>query len=117
MNYLIADLRVDLRNSVFGQHIVQEMIPAAIESSIDDHSPTKPLVLSFHGPTGVGKNYVVSFIAQNYFLTGESSKFYHYFNSRKDFPVQDKYLIYQVENIFLLHSSSEVFCYNFINDR
>jgi Cdc6-like AAA superfamily ATPase len=99
-NLSITDLRLDLRNHLFGQHIVQEIVPAAIESSIDKHSPTKPLVLSFHGPTGVGKNYVSSFIAQNYFQNGESSKFYHYFNSRKDFPYQDKYLKYQVRQLY-----------------
>ena len=95
-SFFPADLRTDLRNNLFGQHIVQKIVPAAIESSIDEYSPTKPLVLSFHGPTGVGKNYVASFIAQNYFKARESSKYYHHFKSRIHFPKQSEYFQYQV---------------------
>lgn len=95
----MIDLRADLETYLFGQQIVKEVVPAAIESSIDKLTPTKPLVLSFHGPTGVGKNFVVEFIVQNYFREGLSSKFYHHFESKIDFPYEEKYLEYQVDGI------------------
>jgi pantothenate kinase-related protein Tda10 len=46
----------------------------------------KPLVMSFHGWTGSGKNYVTKFISESLFEKGLSSKFVHLFVSTLHFP-------------------------------
>ena len=43
--------------------------------SEDDSTSKKPLVMSFHGWTGSGKNYVSKFIAESLFAKGMRSKF------------------------------------------
>lgn len=97
-------LRNDLKKNLFGQHIVQQIVPPAIAASISATSPTKPLVMSFHGWPGSGKNYVSLFIAKNYFEKGDRSKFFHLFVGRVHFPSKDKVYIYQVVlNYFFLY--------------
>lgn len=91
----VTGLRNDLKKNLFGQHIVQQIVPPAIAASISATSPTKPLVMSFHGWPGSGKNYVSLFIAKNYFEKGDRSKFFHLFVGRVHFPSKDKVYIYQ----------------------
>lgn len=94
--WFISGLIYDLKSNLFGQHIVQQMVPSAIAASIGDTSPTKPLVMSFHGWPGSGKNYVTLFIAKNYFLKKSHSNFFHLFVGRVHFPNQREVPIYQV---------------------
>ncbi|KAK2885313.1 hypothetical protein Q8A67_016150 [Cirrhinus molitorella] len=44
-----------------------------------DSKPNKPLVLSFHGTTGTGKNHVATIIARNVYEKGEDSEHFHTF--------------------------------------
>lgn len=93
-----------MKRNLFGQHIVQQIVPAAIAASTGAISPTKPLVMSFHGWPGSGKNYVSLFIAKNYFKEGDRSKYFHLFVGRVHFPSKDKVHIYQVLlNYFFIH--------------
>ncbi|KAH9505367.1 Torsin-1A [Bulinus truncatus] len=62
-------LEMDLEASVFGQHIAVDTIPIKVDlylQKFHHHSDKlmecKPLVLSFHGWTGVGKNYISKII-------------------------------------------------------
>ncbi|XP_065209608.1 torsin-1A [Planococcus citri] len=91
----ISGLRYDLENYLFGQHIAKEMIPSAIAASRKEISPSKPLVMSFHGWPGNGKNYVASFIAKNYFQHGADSNYFHLFSGRKDFSVERDVNLYK----------------------
>ncbi len=87
---------------VFGQHIVKDVVAKALRSHVKKESPKKALVLSFHGWTGSGKNYVAQFIAQSLFREGMKSKFVNLFISTVDFPIDEKVDIYKVRK-FQLH--------------
>ena len=57
----------------------------------------KALVLSFHGWTGTGKNYVAKFIAESLFKKGMKSSFVQIFISTVNFPDHSKVDIYKIE--------------------
>lgn len=76
------------------------MVPSAISASISKVAPTKPLVMSFHGWPGNGKNYVASFIAKHFYQNGENSNYFHLFSGRKDFSSENEVYIYQVGTDF-----------------
>ncbi|XP_056589474.1 torsin-1A-like [Triplophysa dalaica] len=69
----------DLRKSLYGQHIALETILKAVTWFMKHPNPPKPLVLSLHGPTGVGKTYITKIIARNIYEKGENSKHVHTF--------------------------------------
>jgi len=83
--------------SVFGQHIVKKIVSQSIKSHIKRTQPNKALVLSFHGWTGVGKNFVSKFIAKSLYRNGLSSDFVKIFISTVDFPDPAKVDIYKIE--------------------
>ncbi|XP_051515618.1 torsin-1B-like isoform X2 [Myxocyprinus asiaticus] len=51
-----------------------------------DSNPNKPLVLSFHGTAGVGKNHVAKIIARNIYEKGDQSMHVSTFISELHFP-------------------------------
>lgn len=57
------NLRYNLTNKLHGQPLVAARIFPALIGHIKSSSPRKPLVLSFHGPTGTGKNFAARLIA------------------------------------------------------
>ncbi|XP_057175561.1 torsin-1A-like isoform X2 [Triplophysa rosa] len=59
-----TDFEKDLRMSLYGQNIALNTILKAVTWLMKDPDPPKPLVLSLHGPTGVGKTYITKIIAQ-----------------------------------------------------
>lgn len=74
-----AGLKSDLGQALFGQHIVSDVVLKAVSSFMADSNPNKPLVLSFHGTAGTGKNHVSKIIARNLYTKGENSKHVHTF--------------------------------------
>ncbi|XP_058843077.1 torsin-2A isoform X3 [Acipenser ruthenus] len=52
---LQAGLEWELYRNVYGQHLAQEAVSERLAEFINDASPEKPLVLSFHGSSGTGK--------------------------------------------------------------
>ena len=82
--------------NVFGQHIVKDVVSKQLRAHLRKKSPNKALVLSFHGWTGSGKNYVAKFIAKSLFRKGLKSEFYRQFISTVDFPDDSKVDIYKV---------------------
>jgi predicted alpha/beta-fold hydrolase len=94
-NLIFVELRSNLQNKLYGQQIAADIIFSAIHSHIFHSNPKKPLVLSFHGLPGSGKNYVVTMIANALFKLGEKSQFYHFFNGRNDFS-EEKHNYYKV---------------------
>ena len=74
----IYNLSLSLYNLVYGQHLVRESVPKLLKAHLSNPSPHKPLVLSFHGSTGVGKNLVSTVIAENLYYKGLDSNFVKY---------------------------------------
>ena len=82
---------------VFGQHLVRDIVSKSLKIHLKKTQPKKALVLSFHGWTGTGKNFVASFIAQSLFRNGLKSDFAKVFISTIDFPNPQKVDIYKIE--------------------
>lgn len=70
----------------FGQHIASNLILSALKANYHRSSNNKkPLVMSFHGWTGSGKNYVSDLIANHMFRSEKIKKLrYHVFHERED---------------------------------
>ncbi|CAL8281887.1 unnamed protein product [Gadus morhua 'NCC'] len=79
-------LKDDLGRNLFGQHIASDVIMKVVTGFINNDNPKKPLVLSFHGSSGVGKNVASQLIVKNLYKQGMDSRFVHYFNSVVHFP-------------------------------
>ncbi|KAA0706664.1 Torsin-1A Dystonia 1 protein [Triplophysa tibetana] len=85
----------DLNDNLYGQHIVSKVVLKAVSSFMTDSNPNKPLVLSFHGTSGVGKNHVAKIIARNIYEKGDQSDHYITVISEHHFPHKDKVDIVQ----------------------
>lgn len=84
-----------MRQRLYGQHLAQQTVVAAIESHWNNKNPKKALVMSFHGWTGSGKNYLSSMIAESMFLKGLKSDFVHLFVSTLHFSNSNDIPLYQ----------------------
>jgi torsin-1 len=71
-----------------------------IERHYDDQDPRKALVLSLHGDTGTGKNFVSEIIIRNIYKLGRESKFVHFFIPTQHFPHKDKVETYKVVLVY-----------------
>ncbi|XP_058810804.1 torsin-1A-like [Phymastichus coffea] len=97
--YILHDMKLlkdEMKHSLYGQQIAQNIVLSAIQSHVNHPNPRKPLALSFHGLPGTGKTYVVSMIAKSLFKLGVKSKHYYFFNGRNDFPSDLKTDLYQM---------------------
>ncbi|XP_071501965.1 torsin-1A-like [Diadema antillarum] len=74
-----------LKENLFGQHIVQETVLGALHGHLSNRNPPKPLVLSFHGRTGTGKNFVSRLIAESIYRKGMQSKYVHFKIADRDY--------------------------------
>ncbi|XP_033119220.1 torsin-1A-like [Anneissia japonica] len=81
----ITKLKEEFNKKVYGQPLVYEVLPKAINAHFEN-VPNKALVLSFHGRTGGGKNFVSQIIAESLFQKGMDSKFVHLFIPELHFP-------------------------------
>uniref|UniRef100_A0A8C7WU07 Torsin family 1 n=1 Tax=Oryzias sinensis TaxID=183150 RepID=A0A8C7WU07_9TELE len=88
-------LWMDLENKLFGQHLASRIILKAVSEFMSNDNPKKPLVLSLHGPSGTGKNFVSQLIAENIYKEGMSSKFVHVFTSTSEPTVSSQYQLQQ----------------------
>ena len=69
-----------------GQHIARELVVRSLRGHQQNKKPRKALVMTFHGWTGSGKNFVSQFIAESMFRSGINSKFVHLFIATLHFP-------------------------------
>lgn len=77
----ILSLREQLQSRLFGQHIIEEKLFQAVASHYKEIDKSqKPLVMSFHGTQGTGKNFVSNLIAEAVFEKGTASQYYHIFH-------------------------------------
>ncbi|KAM4663362.1 uncharacterized protein O3C94_011589 [Discoglossus pictus] len=81
-----TDLQIEFEKKVFGQHLAKNVILKGVTGFMKNRNPKKPLVLSFHGWTGTGKNYVSQILARSIYPEGLSSKFVHQFVATLHFP-------------------------------
>eukprot|EP00088_Acartia_fossae_P014420 TRINITY_DN1771_c0_g1_i1.p1 TRINITY_DN1771_c0_g1~~TRINITY_DN1771_c0_g1_i1.p1 ORF type:complete len:351 (-),score=70.21 TRINITY_DN1771_c0_g1_i1:692-1744(-) len=79
-------LQNSLEENLFGQHIAKSIVLKSIRSHLTKFRPKKALVLSFHGMTGSGKNYVSQLIAESLFKEGMKSKYVSVYISKVHFP-------------------------------
>ncbi|XP_019124685.2 torsin-1A [Larimichthys crocea] len=79
-------LQHDLKTKLFGQHIASRIVLKAVSGFMANKNPKKPLVLSLHGWTGTGKNFVSQLIAENIYKKGMDSSFVHFFTAQHHFP-------------------------------
>jgi Cdc6-like AAA superfamily ATPase len=92
-------LETSLKEHLFGQHIVRDIVIRAINAHFREHTPKKALVLSFNGLTGSGKTFVSQFIINSLYKSGIKSKYAHFFSGRNHFALDSKTEIYKV-NIY-----------------
>ncbi|CAH8849067.1 unnamed protein product [Trichobilharzia szidati] len=74
-------LERSLWHELHGQHIAAERVYHHILDYMNDGNPQKPLALSFHGYTGVGKNFVSNIVVNNILRLGTRSRFYHFYDT------------------------------------
>ncbi|XP_068190648.1 torsin-1A-like isoform X2 [Antennarius striatus] len=90
-------LEADLNRKLFGQHIASRIILKAVNGFMSNENPKKPLVLSLHGWTGTGKNFVSQLIAENIYREGMDSSFVHVFTSELHFPHSSQIETYKIQ--------------------
>ena len=95
----LTALQNTLERSVYGQHLMKEIVIPALRGHVQSTDPKKALVLSFHGSPGSGKSYVSQFIAESFYKFGMRSKFVRKFLASTDFPNKEEKQIslYQIQ--------------------
>jgi ATP-dependent Clp protease ATP-binding subunit ClpA len=81
IDYSLKQFEYNLNNEVHGQHLMKNMITKLIRKHLNDPNPKKALVLSFHGWTGGGKNFVSQIVAKSIFRKyreSQNSDFVHH---------------------------------------
>ncbi|KAI1904718.1 hypothetical protein AGOR_G00008590 [Albula goreensis] len=86
ISYNNTALEIDMKKKLFGQHIASRVIIKAVTGFMNNKNPKKPLVLSLHGWTGTGKNFVSQLLAENIYKEGMASSYVHQFVSTTHFP-------------------------------
>lgn len=66
LKYDLEGLEKTLKREVFGQQEVAEGLLGHLQDYLSTYVHNKPLVLSLHGPTGVGKSHVGRLLAQHF---------------------------------------------------
>ncbi|XP_025409420.1 torsin-1A isoform X2 [Sipha flava] len=85
----LQELEKDMNNKVFGQHLASKIILSALKGNSNRIKYNKkPLVMTFHGWTGSGKNFISELIASHMFRDNKVKKLrYYLINSHSDFPL------------------------------
>ncbi|CAL8089296.1 unnamed protein product [Calicophoron daubneyi] len=83
-------LKEALLHQLHGQHIASDRVYHHVVAHFMDKHPRKALALSFHGYTGVGKNYVSNMIVTNVLKLGTKSRFYHFYDANIHFQHRSK---------------------------
>lgn len=86
-----------MKDNLFGQHIANHTVLAALYSHHKNlQNSQKPLVMSFHGTPGTGKNYLSDRIVKHLYKLGDESKFVHKYRGRIDFPLVSDVELYRI---------------------
>ncbi|XP_027035312.1 torsin-1A-like isoform X1 [Tachysurus fulvidraco] len=95
ISYNKTGLEADLESKLFGQHVASRVVLKAVSGFMNNENPKKPLVLSLHGWTGTGKNFVSQLIANNIYQRGMSSGFVHLFTATAHFQHEAELEVYK----------------------
>ncbi|NXY86073.1 TOR3A protein, partial [Alcedo cyanopectus] len=82
----ITGLEADLSGQLHGQHLAKEIVVRAVRGFLQNPRPKKALVLSFHGWSGTGKNFVARMVASHLYRDGLKSECVRMFISLFHFP-------------------------------
>ncbi|NXC10085.1 TOR3A protein, partial [Orthonyx spaldingii] len=82
----ITGLEADLNGQLHGQHLAKEVVVRAVQGFLQSPRPRKALVLSFHGWSGTGKNFVARMVASHLYRDGLKSECVWVFVSLLHFP-------------------------------
>ncbi|XP_010128376.1 PREDICTED: torsin-3A [Chlamydotis macqueenii] len=82
----ITGLEADLNGQLHGQHLAKEVVIRAVQGFLQSRQPQKALVLSFHGWSGTGKNFVARMLASHLYRDGLKSECVRVFISLFHFP-------------------------------
>lgn len=96
ISFLFVELENLLKEKLYGQHLVQDIVVNALKAHWKDNHAQKPLTLSFHGWPGGGKNYVARFIQNSLYKQGSNSGHVHHFMGRIHFPSENHVDQYKV---------------------
>ncbi|XP_012871181.1 PREDICTED: torsin-3A [Dipodomys ordii] len=81
-----SGLESDLTVRLHGQHLARELVLRAVRSYLEMPQPDKALVLSFHGWSGTGKNFMARMLAENLYRDGLRSDCVKMFIATFHFP-------------------------------
>ncbi|XP_063066125.1 torsin-1A-like isoform X2 [Engraulis encrasicolus] len=90
-----SNLDLALNKKLFGQHVASRVVLKTVTGYMNNPNPKKPLVLSLHGWTGTGKNFVSQLIAESIYHEGMQSGFVHLFTATAHFPHQKHLEMYK----------------------
>lgn len=82
-------LQQNISEQLYGQPFVKKIVYKAIYSHLTDDAPVKPLVMSFHGGPGTGKNHISEIIARGILKEGAKSMYYNRISAIEKFPERD----------------------------
>ena len=85
-----------MKYTLYGQHLVADVVMNLVRGHIHNDQPSKALVLSFHGGAGVGKNYVSKMIANRLYKRGMESNFVTQYIAIDDFRDNRDINLYKV---------------------
>ncbi|XP_058861629.1 torsin-2A-like isoform X2 [Acipenser ruthenus] len=93
----LQGLEWELYRNVYGQHLAQEAVSERLAEFINDASPEKPLVLSFHGSSGTGKTMVSWLLGRYLYGSAMTIPHVHRFIPTLHFPYPHRVPQYKKE--------------------
>ena len=90
---ILQELEKNLTVQLHGQPFVNRIVFKAVKKHMMDKDPSKALVMSFHGGSGTGKNYVSEIIAKAIFQLGTKSQYFVRIGGKDEFPEKDPVLV------------------------
>lgn len=87
--YDLDGLDKTIRRDVYGQAFAMETTMEALRSYLSTHIHNKPLLLSFNGPSGVGKSHVGRLLGKHFRSAMESANVLQYYVSHQCPEIKD----------------------------
>jgi len=86
----MTELDLRLKAQLMGQPLAHNLVLKSISAHINSETPSKALVLSLHGSTGTGKNFVAQHIVESLYKEGYKSKYARLYVASRDFRHNDE---------------------------
>ena len=98
-SFIQTGLHFSFCDQLFGQPYVHRQVESILGGYLRDENPQNPLVLSFHGQTGTGKNHVARLIAESMYRKGMHSQYVHLKLPMRDYPHKNQLSRYKVSSM------------------